>query len=86
MDLSKYKIESKNVLNENIGNSIEKNVMATTAKKKVGRKPAEQPLKKLVSVYFTEEEYKLIEEIADGRPIASVLRKVIKKYLINNIK
>ncbi len=82
MDLSKYKVESKDVFKEeNIEDKPKQ-----TVRKKLGRKPAEEPLKKLVSVYFTEAEYKLIEEIADGRPIASVLRKVVKKYLINNMK
>lgn len=82
MDLSKYKVESKDVFKEE--NMEDKSKQ--TVRKKLGRKPADEPLKKLVSVYFTEAEYKLIEEIADGRPIASVLRKVVKKYLINNIK
>lgn len=85
MDLSKYKVESKEILKK--PEAIEqKQQVIYTSRNKVGRKPAEEPLKKLVSVYFTNEEYRLIEEIADGRPIAGVLRKVIKKYLINNIK
>lgn len=85
MDLTKYKVESKEVLKKP-EITEQKQQAVYIPKNKVGRKPAEEPLKKLVSVYFTNEEYKLIEEIADGRPIAGVLRKVIKKYLINNIK
>ncbi|MDD2840224.1 MAG: hypothetical protein PHY80_03820 [Rickettsiales bacterium] len=84
VDLSKYKVESKEILKK--ADDVEQNKIVMNVRHKPGRKPAEEPLKKLVSVYFTKEEYKLIEEIADGRPIAGVLRKVIKKYLINNIK
>lgn len=48
MDLSKYKVESKDVFKEeNTENNFKQ-----TGRKKLGRKPADEPLKKLVSCLF----------------------------------
>lgn len=84
MDFSKYKTTNQNALN-NTKNEIKEGA-DNKMRKKPGRKPVAEPVNQLIPVYFTKLEYDKIIKLADGRPLASYLRKIIKENLIDNIK
>ncbi len=82
--MNQYKSENKKVFQElkTFKNQEEsKNIV----KKKIGRKPLTEQCNKSVTVYFTKNEYGLLEKIADGRPISSIIRKTVKQYVINDV-
>ena len=96
MDLSKYKTENKNIFNQieicnsnksdridYKNNTTDNNCIINNHK--VGRKPILNPTKKLISVYFNEDDYNFLEKIADGRPLANFIRRIVTDYL-NGIK
>ncbi|MDR1926360.1 MAG: hypothetical protein LBQ13_01560 [Endomicrobium sp.] len=77
-DLSRYKKESKGVFSSE---SVDlTNVVKVT--KKTGRPTMHKDgkkLVKLVQMYFTQEEYDKLFELADGVPMSAFIRRRIKK-------